>query len=67
MEKTTQYRDSIPPDVEAIGHGKWFVHWGVKEMVPEPGATDKTVQYQYNEVCLDHEPTHAEIATIVAR
>jgi len=67
METTKQYRNSIPPDVEAIGHGKWYVHWNVQEVIPEPDAPDQTVQYQYNEVCLDHEPTHDEIATITGQ
>lgn len=62
MKKTTEFRDSIPPDVEAIGHGKWYVHWNIKEKT-DPQDESRTY-YQYDEVELDHKPTKTEIKKI---
>ena len=62
MAKTTEFRDSIPPSVEAIGHGKWYVHWNVQKQIdPED---ENRIYYQYNEVQLDHKPTAKEIKKI---
>ena len=62
MEKTIEFRDSIPPQVEAIGHGKYLVHWNVQELHDEQD-TDR-IYYSYNEVKLDHKPTKTEIKKI---
>jgi len=62
MKKTTQFRDSIPPSLEAIGNGKWLVHWNVQKQQDEQD-TDR-IYYSYNEVKLDHKPTKTEIKKI---
>ncbi len=64
MLKTTQFRDSVPPDVEPIGHGKWLVHWNIEELTDPQDET--RVYYQYDEVQLDHKPTKKEITKIKA-
>jgi hypothetical protein len=64
MVKTTEFRDSTPPEVEAIGHGKWLVHWNIEELT-DPDNEER-IYYRYNEVKLDHNPTKKEVTKIKA-
>ncbi len=62
MKKTIEFRDSLPPTTEPIGHGKYLVHWNIEEKT-DP-QDESRVFYQYNEVIFDHQPTKTEVKKI---
>lgn len=64
MKIRTEQRKEYPPEVEAIGLGKWHVRWNVEQITDE--ETDET-HYEYNEVTLDHEPSQDEIDDITSQ